>query len=213
MFTRFIPKAFRRYARQNLTQFTLNLLSEHIRRLEETEAYVEQLATVLRHEHGLIPIPPAHLQIRVTGRFSPEFIESGYWHYNNFNELLKPVNRTLNCFSSILDFGSGCGRVIRALAGNLPDTKLFGTDIDPEAIAWCQANYGRFGSFSTCPHEPPTPYSDNSFDFIYGISVFTHLPEDLQFKWLQELRRICKPGGYLILTKHGHKNAPQFPDC
>jgi len=42
---------------------------------------------------------------------------------------------------------------------------------------------------------PPMSYEDNMFDFVYSISIFTHLPEDMQFAWLQELQRITKPGG------------------
>lgn len=46
---------------------------------------------------------------------------------------------------------------------------------------------------------------------IFGISVFTHLPEGMQFEWLEELRRITKPGGYPILTTSGEKNYSHLP--
>ena len=50
---------------------------------------------------------------------------------------------------------------------------------------------------------PPLPYVDNSFDIIYGISIFTHLPEDLHYKWFNELVRITKINGIIFLTLHG----------
>lgn len=81
--------------------------------------------------------------------------------------------------------------------------KLYGTDIDTEAIQWCRQNYGALAVFETNDPWPPLKYADNSFDFIYGMSVFTHLPEEMQFKWLEELNRILKPEGYIILTTHG----------
>jgi predicted SAM-dependent methyltransferase len=46
-------------------------------------------------------------------------------------------------------------------------------------------------------------YSPEMFDLIYAISVFTHLNEDYQFQWLNELNRVAKPKGILVLTVHG----------
>lgn len=120
------------------------------------------------------------------------------------------MGKELKDFESILDFGYGCGRAIRALATLLPDSKMYGIDIDNEAIAWLTTNYSRFAEFSVAPHLPPTIYADETFNFIYGISVLTHLPEDMQFQWLSELARITKPNGYLVLTTHGEKHYKSF---
>lgn len=157
---------------------------------------------------GNIPIPPPkHLQVRVAGSYSPHFIYAGYFSFfPTMNVVLEPVGKTIRDFRTILDFGCGCGRATRALARLHPDAELHGTDIDPEAIAWMNLHYAAFGSFSVAPHEPPLPYADNFFDFIFGISVFTHLPEVMQFSWLAELARVTQPGGYLILTTHGPKH-------
>jgi hypothetical protein len=38
---------------------------------------------------------------------------------------------------------------------------------------------------------------------IYALSVFTHLPARLQRDWMDELRRVLAPGGYLLLSFHG----------
>ena len=45
----------------------------------------------------------------------------------------------------------------------------------------------------------PTEY----FDAVYCLSVFTHLNESMQDLWIQELNRILKPGGVLLLTIYG----------
>ena len=49
------------------------------------------------------------------------------------------------------------------------------------------------------------------FDLIYAISVFTHLSAEYQFLWLNELRRILKRNGILILTLHGDKVSKYLP--
>jgi ubiquinone/menaquinone biosynthesis C-methylase UbiE len=57
---------------------------------------------------------------------------------------------------------------------------------------------------------PPLTFGDEHFDFVYSISVFTHLPEEMQFAWLEELRRVTRRGGYLILTTHGQELVGAF---
>jgi cyclopropane fatty-acyl-phospholipid synthase-like methyltransferase len=46
-------------------------------------------------------------------------------------------------------------------------------------------------------------YDNNFFDAVYALSVFTHLSENNHHKWLNELQRIIKPGGYLLITTQG----------
>jgi ubiquinone/menaquinone biosynthesis C-methylase UbiE len=108
----------------------------------------------------------------------------------------------------ILDFGCGCGRVIRYLHKLYRNSSFYGTDIDKEAILWCQRHLSGVGQFVTNEESPPLPFNDEFFDFVYSISVFTHLPEDMQFEWLDELRRVTKRGGYLLLTTHGKELFP-----
>lgn len=105
-----------------------------------------------------------------------------------------------------LDFGVGCGRVARywtALGGGA----LSGTDIDPETVAWCgdhlTSHGGAQSEFVTNPHEPPTSAPDGAFGLVYAISVFTHLPAEMELRWITELARITKPDGVLLLTTHG----------
>jgi len=169
----------------------------------DLDTTVQQVLTLLRRDARIPPPPPKHLQERVVGNYVPGFLESGWEVYRELDKALEPAGRTLKDFRRILDFGCGCGRAVRALKLEHPDAAIDGTDIDEEAIAWLAWNYAPFGRFTVAPHHPPTAYPDGSFDFIYGISVFTHLPEDLQHEWLAELRRIAAPGAHLVLTTHG----------
>ena len=204
MLTRFVPRFAKRFAKEYITSVVHRVINQP--QSSDTEVLLKQLLTILRHEHGLAPPPPKHLQVRVVGGYVPDFLESGFSIYDDLNCALKAAGKELKDFSRILDFGCGCGRAIRALHTLLPSSQLYGVDIDPEAIEWLRHNYASFATFSVAPHNPPTSLTENQFDFVYGISVFTHLPEDMQFLWLDELRRITKPRSYLILTVHGENH-------
>ena len=184
---------------QNLASEAQTLQAE-VRNLQAT---CKQLQDVVEEMGGLLP-PPRHLQVRVVGVYAPDFLESGRGVVKDMNSVLAYAHKNLRSFGTILDFGCGCARVLRALRSHvIPSQMLYGTDIDAEAIEWCKANYSQIAEFSVNPTIPPMSYADAMFDFIYSISIFTHLPEDMQFAWLQELHRVAKPGAYLILTVHG----------
>ena len=80
--------------------------------------------------------------------------------------------------------------------------ELHGCDTNPVAVDWCADNLA-FGRFAVNALESPLTYDSESFDLIYALSVFTHLPSRLQFTWMTELRRVLKPGGVLVLSLHG----------
>ena len=172
------------------------------RRVEELRTGNSQLVDALAHAN-VAPIPPAHLQARVVGDYYADFIRSGVRALTDFERALKPLGRTLDSFERVLDFGCGCGRVIRRFHDLHPKPLLTGADIDAEAIGWLQPNYASVGSFVLLPHLPPSELGSSQFDLIYAISVFTHLDEAMQFAWLAELQRVAKPGGLLLISVHG----------
>jgi SAM-dependent methyltransferase len=52
--------------------------------------------------------------------------------------------------------------------------------------------------------EPPLPFAKgNDFDLIISLSVFTHIPLEQQIVWLQEMKRVLKPNGFLLCTVVG----------
>jgi SAM-dependent methyltransferase len=87
---------------------------------------------------------------------------------------------------------------------DLDRTAVHGADANEHAIAWCRANLP-FARFASNGIAPPLDHGDESFDLVYALSVFTHLPEDLQHAWVRELTRLLRPGGFLLLTTHGER--------
>lgn len=145
-------------------------------------------------------LPPAALRYRVGA--SPDadtFSRIGKTCADDIKSALLQVGRDLESFEKILDFGCGCGRTLIHLASLAPNAKFYGTDIDKQAIDWCQKSL-KFGTFSVSREIPPLQYPADMFDFIFAISVFTHLNEDYQFRWLEELKRIAQPGAILLVT-------------
>lgn len=113
----------------------------------------------------------------------------------------------------ILDWGCGPARVVRHLPEILPaGSQSYGTDYNKDSIAWCTKNLPEI-QFNLNGLEASLPYEDNFFDGIYGISIFTHLSEKLHFDWFNELYRVLKPGGVLLLTTHGEYSRLRLSDA
>lgn len=145
-------------------------------------------------------LPPAELRYRVSSSPDAEnFTAVGKACARDIQSALSAVGYDLGSFSRILDFGCGCGRTLVHLKELAFNAQFDGTDIDTGAIQWCR-QYLDFARFSLSKESPPIDYIADTFDFIYAISVFTHLDENYQFRWLEELRRIAKPGAVLLLT-------------
>jgi SAM-dependent methyltransferase len=148
-----------------------------------------------------LPLPPEVLRLMVAGTDDAEwFLTAGARAVESLTAILATAGVALHQCRSILDFGCGCGRVIRHLR-HLP-AELHGCDTNPIAVEWCDENLP-FGRFAVNGLESPLDYADESLDLIYALSVFTHLPLELQSRWMNELRRVLKPGGVLLVSLHG----------
>jgi SAM-dependent methyltransferase len=149
-----------------------------------------------------LPLPPARLMFLVQGTTNVrEFLTDGRTTALEVVRVLEANGVEMRRLRAILDFGCGCGRVLRHLR-SLTDARLHGSDYNRVPIDWCRRKL-RFASFEVNDVAPPLAYSTGEFDLVYALSVFTHLPENLQSVWLSELTRILRPGGHLLMTTHG----------
>jgi SAM-dependent methyltransferase len=124
---------------------------------------------------------------------------------------------------SVMDFGCSSGRILRHF---YPETgthgwKLTGVDVSARRIEWLRRNFPAEFTVYTGSVLPTLPFESNSFDVIYGMSVFTHIKFLWDF-WLLELRRVLKPGGVLIQSIHTeyawdffvqHRHEPAMQDA
>jgi SAM-dependent methyltransferase len=152
-----------------------------------------------------LPIPPAELISQVAGPLSDaEFLAGGAAGRRIISETLGRNGVDVDQLSSLLDFGVGCGRVARHWVG-IP-AEVHGCDYNPALVEWCDANLPHVRATRN-KLDPPLPYDGEMFDFVYALSVFTHLTESQQRTWSAELRRVTRVGGHVLFTTHG----PTFP--
>jgi SAM-dependent methyltransferase len=149
------------------------------------------------------PLPPRRLMVRVAGTADAEwFLRSGRAAYDAI-----VAHVPLGAIESVLDFGCGCGRVTRYW--DRFEGAVAGSDVNGEAIEWCRSTLG-FARFERNELEPPLAFEPESFDLVYALSVFTHLTEELQLRWRDEMVRVLREGGLLLFTTHGRSYVPRL---
>jgi SAM-dependent methyltransferase len=153
-----------------------------------------------------LALPPKRLRALVAVNLdTPTFLANGRREVAMIERTLAGSGLRLDSFRRILDFGCGCGRVLRHL-GKLDEVELHGCDYNPELVSWC-AGHLPFAAFARNELEPPLPYESETFDFAWAFSIFTHLPRELQRPWIEELRRVLARGGHLLFSVHGDSYA------
>jgi SAM-dependent methyltransferase len=101
-----------------------------------------------------------------------------------------------------LDFGCGVGRVAIPLVGRLQSPEFHACDVNQQVINYVKRVLPNVISERTA-YWPPLPYEESSFDCVYSISIWTHLPIGMQLPWLQEIRRILRRGGLALISVSG----------
>ena len=165
----------------------------NLKRLKERRRFIS--------ENPNIPLPPAYL---IYESFDLNYDSYYFASRKTASWLLDHFKKHIDLKNiNILDWGCGPARITRHLP-DLLDTScsVYGTDYNDKTISW-NKKFINGVNFNLNGTEPPLPYVDNSFDIVFGISIFTHLPEDLHFKWFEELVRITNNGGIIFLTLQG----------
>jgi SAM-dependent methyltransferase len=120
-------------------------------------------------------------------------------------------------YTSVFDFGCGCGRVARQLIQQSPRPEHYvGIDLHRGMIEWDRTNlapaapgfefhhhnvYNRsFNPGEGLPDEAPFPVEGSAFTLVNAFSVFTHLTEPQSVFYMREVSRILGPDGLLHAT-------------
>jgi SAM-dependent methyltransferase len=149
------------------------------------------------------PVPPFELRSIVAAPSESVFLWSGLKDAELCADYVdRYVELTPAARACVLDFGCGCGRTTRFLQA-ISRFDLYGTDVNRRLVSWCRDNLKSVTTTDN-PVAPPLKYKEGRFDFIYSLSIFTHLPEKSMIAWLDELARVTASGGFVLVTTHGY---------
>lgn len=126
-------------------------------------------------------------------------LEATYWWHVGKLKILEALIRFcgLPQNAQILDVGCGTGSVIQFLQKfGAPE----GIDISEEAVRFCQK---RGISKVSVGNASSLPYKDKSFDFVIASDLLEHIEDDVIA--IQQMHRVLKKGGFLIITVPAHK--------
>jgi len=105
--------------------------------------------------------------------------------------------RSFCASAKVLDLGCGSGYG----AASLCDTAATVTavDVSADAIAFASARYRSPNlTFRHIKAAEPLPFPDHSFDVVLSFQVIEHVSDEAGY--LQEARRVLKPGGRMIIV-------------
>jgi SAM-dependent methyltransferase len=121
-------------------------------------------------------------------------LDDRHWWYRGRRRIIRAELDRLGLApgARVLDAGCGSGRTLEDLGRY---GEVFGIELDPVAAETARARgcgevqIGRLEEL---------PWEDRYFDLITCLDVIEHTPDDRVT--LRELRRVCRPGGFLLLT-------------
>lgn len=149
------------------------------------------------------PVPPQELRDTACG--GPTEKTHLYTSLEDFLTVVELwetyARRPITELATMLDFGSGCGRLLRRFAMGLPGVACHGAEVRAAAVQWCKANLA--GSYLHNSPQPPLDLPTDSMDLVVSLSVFSHLNRESNLAWIAELSRITRPDGLLIVSTHG----------
>jgi SAM-dependent methyltransferase len=175
----------------------------------DSEGYARWLATsgVLelpeRFARFYPPVPPEDLRRTGCGGTAAHgHLWSGLDDFDAVADCVETFSGApLDSFSRVLDFGAGCGRLLRWFQVGVPAAELVGVELRRASVDWCRAHLR--GDYHYGTIEPKLDLPDGAVDLAVALSLFSHFTRTSNLAWFKELVRVCRPGGLILATTHG----------
>lgn len=143
-------------------------------------------------------LAPQELQRRLHGTSGVAAIQGALAFRRRVLGFVGPIGAD----DKFLDFGCGWGRHIRVFLKDFKPENIVGVDIDPENIRVCEAHLPDCQFILSSEHQPLS-LADASVKLAISFSVFSHINEESAKRWVGELFRVVKPGGFCVVTSWG----------
>jgi len=151
--------------------------------------------------------PEDHLYGYLSKRFGNEaarkmYFDGGKSDATQVSKSIKQFKKENNI--NVLEFASGYGRITRHLRSLIPEAALHACDIHAEACEFLSEQIGVETFVSSA--RPEAVKLGKEFDFIFVISLFSHLPDWSFKRWIHVLADMLSPNGILLFTTHGDRS-------
>jgi len=124
-------------------------------------------------------------------------IERTYWWFLGKRFLVRTMIKRLvmDGPSDLVFMDIGCGTgMIMELLGSFG--RVFGIELSPKAIHFLKQH--KLKRLARADANRAIPFRDNTFFAVTCMDVLEHLEDDLSV--LEEAFRVCRPGGYMLVT-------------
>jgi len=103
--------------------------------------------------------------------------------------------------STLLDFGTGWGRIARAFMRDVPASKIFA--VEPFDFILEARRSNLYINFVKSDPLPPLPFHSGAFTHLVTWSTFAHFNKEFFDTWIREFSRVVLPGGLCFISVLG----------
>ena len=121
---------------------------------------------------------------------------------------------------NILDYGSGKGFLVDKILNKFKSSKVSTSEFSSQGVDVLEAKFNKHNQYQKTVwiQEIPCPeLKENSFDIVFLTEVIEHLSDTYYDDTFNEIYRILKPGGKIIVTTPNDENLEKSltacPNC
>lgn len=138
--------------------------------------------------------------IALTGEEPAYFAD---YKMRDFRALLEQAGLPMD--GRYLDFGSGVGASVVPFREHVPRAQLVCADVSAESLELGKKSHAGAEEYAWM-QDGTLPLPADSIDGAFACCVFHHIPQEQHQSSLQELLRVLKPGGLLMIYEHNPFN-------